>query len=96
MRGEGRLINIRYNDGVVKRLPRLQAALQIELGRARYISNTLYKAGIAGIKVQEGQSDTEVKAAIRAATAPPEKTAKNEKAPQPQKRRRRRQKVEAE
>jgi hypothetical protein len=92
MRGDGRLVNIRYNDGKVKRLPRHKAEVQVELGRAQYISNTLFKAAEAGITVQEGQTDSEVKAAIRAAQTP-EETPSEEKERQPQKRRRKKQKA---
>lgn len=100
MRGDSKLINIRYNDGVVKRLPREKAEVQVELGRAKYISQTLFKAAVEGVTVKQGQTDTEIKAAIRASKVPlipvkPEKTETPEKR-QGHNRRRRRQKVETE
>lgn len=86
MRGDDRLINIQYRDGAVKRLPRSKAEVQVELGRAKYISNTLYKAALHGVEVKEGLTDTEVKALI-ANRNKPEKKSNPEKGKQPRNKR---------
>lgn len=67
MRGDNRLVNIRFNDGAVKRLPLVDAEVHVELGRAKFISNTLYKAAIFGVKVRPGQSEAEIRAEVRTA-----------------------------
>lgn len=61
------LVNIRFNDGVVKRLPRDKAEIQVELGRAVYISKTQYKAAKAGVKFDCQKSDAQIKERIRKA-----------------------------
>lgn len=67
MRGDNRLVNIRFNDGAVKRLPLVDAEVHVELGRAKFISNTLYKAAVFGVKVRPGQSEAEIRAEVRTA-----------------------------
>lgn len=80
MRGHNRLVSIQYNDGAVKRLPWKKAVVQVELGRADYISRTRYKAAKAGVAVRPGQTDAEIKAAIKAQTPDaPKKSNKSEK-----------------
>ena len=87
---DNRLINIRFADGNVKRLPRAKADELVDSGKAQFISKTLYKAALAGVKVKKGASDAKIKKAIRAALQP--NTVKPEKERQPQKRRRKKQK----
>jgi hypothetical protein len=71
MKGSKKLINIRLRDGNVQRVPRERADKLIESNHAvGFLSNTLYKAAKAGVKVQSGQSDTEIKKAIREALKP--------------------------
>lgn len=76
MKGDGRLINIRHGDGKVQRLPRGRASQLVDSGRASFISNTLFKAAKAGVQVQEGMSDSDIKKAIREATKPEPKPKK--------------------
>lgn len=83
MKGDDRLINIRHNGGDVQRLPRARAEVLVESGKARFISNTLFKAAQAGVKVEGDLSDTEVKELIRKARKPePKKETSDEQSEQ--------------
>ena len=81
-----RLINIQFKDGKVKRLPRDQASDLVDEGKAKYISNTLYKAAVAGVTVKRGMSEAQIKHAIRKLHKPEPEPVEKER--QPQQRRR--------
>ena len=91
---DNRLVNIQFLDGNVKRLPRSEADDFVTSGKAKFISKTLFKAAQVGVKPKKGQSDLQIKKAIRAITHP--RSAKPEKERQPQQRRRKKQKRESE
>lgn len=42
-RSDNRLINIQFTDGRVSRIPRPDAAVHVDSGKAKYISNTIYR-----------------------------------------------------
>lgn len=43
MRGDNRSINIQYKDGTVSRLKRFQAEPLVDSGKAKYVSNTVWR-----------------------------------------------------
>ena len=90
-----RLINIQFKDGKVSRIPRDRTEEIVSSGKAKFISNTLFKAANAGVTVTPKMTDAQIKAAIRA-TVQPEKEEVVEKERQPQKRRRKKDRKKAE
>lgn len=65
MRGDSQLINIRFNDGKVKRLARSEADELVNEKKANFLSNTLYKAVVHGVAVKPGMTDLEIKDKIQ-------------------------------
>jgi hypothetical protein len=42
-RTDNRLINIQFTDGRVSRIPRPEAAVKVDSGEAKYVSNSIYR-----------------------------------------------------
>jgi hypothetical protein len=53
-RTDNRLINIQFTDGRVTRIPRPEAAVKVDSGEAKYISNTIYR-GLRPRKVSKAE-----------------------------------------
>lgn len=76
MRGDKQLINIRYNDGKFSRIPRLAAEEVVNAGRAKFVSNTLFRADKFGVSVTPGDTEEIIRTKIRLAKAAARKTAR--------------------
>ena len=88
MRGDDKLINIRYTDGKLSRIPRGKAEPLVNEGRAFYVSNTIYRAAQAGVEIKKGQTEKQIKAAIREALNPKKAEKPRQEADTKQKRKR--------
>ena len=78
MRSSNKLVNIQHKDGQVSRIPWIQAEDLVQTGSAKFISNTLFKAAKAGVKVKPGTPDADIKNRIRLAQKKAEKLQKAE------------------
>lgn len=71
MKGANKLMNIRRKKGgKVQRIPRVKAEELVDSGEAVFLSNTLYKAAVAGVEVTKDMSDQDIKKLIRKARKP--------------------------
>ena len=61
MRGDNRLINIRYRDGNYRRLPRIEADQIVEAGKAQYASNTDYRTSKSPAKSEKQPQNSALK-----------------------------------